>query len=103
MRKSNENPSKKEAAFNAAKKGKKKVESESRNHEDSEEDFEEANFVKNIKRGIGKYKGKLPLKCFHCGRIGHFASKCHFNKHFNGEEESNGKAKEYKKKYRQPF
>ena len=30
---------------------------------------------KHIKRGIGKYKGKLPLKCFNCGEIGHFASK----------------------------
>ena len=69
MRKSNENPSNKEASFKVAKKDKKNVETETSNHEDSEEDMEEANFVKNLKRGIGKYKGKLPLKWFSCGRI----------------------------------
>jgi hypothetical protein len=103
MRTSNENPSNKEASFKAAKKDKKKVETKTNNHEDSEEDMEEANFVKNLKRGTGKYKGKLPLKCFDCGRIGHFSSKCPFNKHYDGEEESNIKTKEYKKMYKKPF
>ena len=61
MRTASENPSRKEATFKAAKRDKKKVEIEVINHEDSEEDVEEANFVKNIRRGSGKYKGKLPL------------------------------------------
>jgi hypothetical protein len=41
-------------------------------NEDSEPDEIEAKFVKRLKKGSGKYKGKLPFKCFNCGRIGHF-------------------------------
>lgn len=36
----------------------------------------EANFVHKLKRGKGKYKGKLPFKCFNSGDVGHFAAKC---------------------------
>ena len=61
--------------------------------------MEEPNFVKNLRRGSGKYKGKLPLNFFYCGRIGNFSSKCPFNKHSDGEEESNRKTKEYKKPF----
>jgi len=32
--------------------------------------------VRKLKRGTSTYKGNLPLKCFNCGEIGHFASKC---------------------------
>jgi hypothetical protein len=31
--------------------------------------------VNRLKKGSGKYKGKLPFKCFNCGKIGHFANK----------------------------
>jgi len=31
--------------------------------------------VRNLKRGIGKLKGKITFKCFECGRIGYYASK----------------------------
>ena len=62
MRTSGENYFRKETAFKVAKKDKKKVEAEISSHEESEGDVEEANFVKNPKRGTGKYKGKFPLK-----------------------------------------
>jgi hypothetical protein len=85
MRTSGENSFRKEATFKVAKKDKKNFEAEINSHEESEGDVEEANFVKNMKRGTGKYKGKLPLKFFGCGRIGHFASKCPYNKHTDNE------------------
>jgi hypothetical protein len=43
---------------------------------DSDIDEIEANFVRRLKKGSGNCKGKLPIKCFNCGKIGHFSSKC---------------------------
>jgi hypothetical protein len=43
---------------------------------DSDIDEIEANFVRRLKEGSGKYKHKLSFKCFNYGKIGHFASKC---------------------------
>ena len=40
------------------------------------EDEEESNFVKNLQRGIGRFRGKLPFKCFACERVGHYVAKC---------------------------
>ena len=36
---------------------------------------EESNFVKNLQRGSGRFRGKLPFKCFACGRVGHYVAK----------------------------
>eukprot|EP00253_Pinus_taeda_P015104 PITA_15104 len=40
------------------------------------EEEEESNFVKNLQQGAGRFRGKLPFKCFACGRVGHYAAKC---------------------------
>ena len=41
-------------------------------------DEEEAHFVRKLKKGTKKYKGKLPFKCFNCGRVGHYDKKIPF-------------------------
>jgi hypothetical protein len=74
----------------------------SQDHDSSEHfsDEEEANFVRKLKRGSIKYKGMLPFKCFHCGKVGHFASKCPFKENNTNEKGRKGKDKprEFKKK-----
>ena len=50
-------------------------------------DEEEENFVRNIKRVHGKYKGKLTFKCFECGIVGHFSSKFPFTESRDGDSD----------------
>ena len=63
MRIVKDKPTSREASFKAEK------------NEDSELDEIEEKFVKRLKKGSGKYKGKLPFKCFNWGKIGHFSNK----------------------------
>jgi hypothetical protein len=66
---------------------------------DSEFDDIEAKFVRRLKKGSGKYQGKFPFKCFNCGKIGHFSSKCpHQKKDQNFDDEKKYKYKKYNKK-----
>jgi hypothetical protein len=48
-----------------------------------------ANFVKRLNKGTnGRYRGKIPLICFNCDGIGHFANKCTHKKKRNDEDYS---------------
>lgn len=89
MRTTSETSSRKEAAFNSTKKGKEEV-THKRSSEDSNAEVE--NFVINLKRGFGKYKGKLPLKYFNYGKVGHFATKCPYNETGEDEKRSFGRS-----------
>ena len=84
MRREHEKPSRKEETFTASKKTKKnnqkaKYFSCSNYSEESYDDVE-SNFVRKLKRGTGKFKGKLSFKCSNCGNVGHFSSKCPYGK-----------------------
>jgi hypothetical protein len=68
-------------------------------NEDSEPDEIEEKFVRRLKKGLGKYQGKFPFKCFNCGRIGRFSYKCpHNKKDKKSEGEEKYKSKRFGKK-----
>jgi hypothetical protein len=90
MRTEHQNPDVKEAAFKASKKSKKNGKQQEKEHSSNsdalEDDEEVANFVKRLNKGTdGRYRGKLPLICFNCDGIGHFANKCPHKKKRNDE------------------
>jgi hypothetical protein len=94
MRTEQENPDVKEAAFKASKRSKqnKKEQEEYSSSNVSEDNEEVANLVKRLNKGTNsKYRGKLPLICFNCDGIGHFANKCPHKKKKNDEGYSKGR------------
>jgi hypothetical protein len=66
---------------------------------DSELDDIEEKIVRRLKKGSGKYQGKLTFKCFNYGNIGHFESNCpHKKKDHNSQGEEKYKSKIFGKK-----
>ena len=87
-----------EATFKALAKGKEELNESG--HISEEED--EVNFVKKLQRGSGRFRDKLPFKCFACGRVDHYVSKCpHKDKYDKGKESAkwNRKQSVSKKSY----
>jgi hypothetical protein len=91
-----ERPSKRETTFKASKATKHHEHVPNENHSDISYE-EEANFIRKLKKGFGKYKGKLPLKFFNCGKVGQFSSKCPYPKREDSDDEETHNHKEYKK------
>ena len=89
MRTRQDGPTKKEATFNAS----------SKNQTENLDD-EESLFIKKLEKGTGKYKGKLPLRCFNCERIGNFASKCTQTKQDDSDEKKPQNLKRVKQETR---
>jgi hypothetical protein len=75
-----ENPDIKEASFKASKRSKQKGKKKEKEHSSSSDiladDEEATNFVKRLNKGTNdRYRGNIPLICFNCDGIGHFAKK----------------------------
>jgi hypothetical protein len=91
-----EKSSKRESTFKASKATNTHEHVPNENHSDISNE-EGANFIRKLHKGSGKYKGKLPFKCFNCGKVRHFASKCPYPKQGDSDDEDTYNHKELKK------
>lgn len=56
------------------------------------DDEELQNFLtQTLPQGSGKYKGKFPLKCFSCGKIGHYAKICPYAKNVENKNRNSSR------------
>jgi 6-phosphogluconolactonase/glucosamine-6-phosphate isomerase/deaminase len=96
MRAGKKKPSKGETTFKAYK-TKNNQEKKTNEELSNISDEEVSNFMKKLKRGTGKYKGKFPLICFNCGKIGHFTNNFPYPKHEENDDEINFKDQKKRK------
>jgi hypothetical protein len=80
-----ENSSEMETSFKASKEKKYYEHVPNENH--SYISYEETNFIRKIKKGYRKHKGKLPFKCLNYGKIGHFSNKFPYPKQEDNDYE----------------
>jgi hypothetical protein len=97
MRIGQEKSSKREASFKTSKETKNHENVPNENHLDIL-DEEEVNFIRKLKKGSGKYKWKLPFKCFNSRKVGHFSSKCPYPNQEESDDEETQNHKEYTKR-----
>jgi hypothetical protein len=76
------------ASKNTMKNEKQKAKSYSSSNDISKDNEEVANFVRRMKKGTKKYKGKLSLIFLNCDGIGNFSNKCPHNKNKRNEEDN---------------
>jgi hypothetical protein len=63
----------------------------------SEED--EINFVRKLQTRTGRFRGKIPFKCFDCRRVGHYAAKCPYKEtHKKGKEAARSNKNHFRSK-----
>lgn len=70
---------KSQMVLSKSKKEKERCISESESDSDTSneelEDLEDL-MARRLKRGKGKYEGKVPIICFSCNKVGHIAARC---------------------------
>jgi hypothetical protein len=79
MREGKERPSKGETTFKERNSNNNQKQVSNKNQSEIS-DEEVANFMKKLNKGTGKFKGKLPLKCFNYGKVRHFTQKTPYPK-----------------------